>query len=450
MPREEEDRNRESINISWGAEFRERDHLEQRPERGLTARPPEDWDTQANSINPQRPLGGLIVDNQGTVLAFDRSMERLTGWDAADVVGQNKDLALLDPPFGFGISHPIPRPLFEGQLLSPEVPAVQRLTLTRRDGIKLDVEALVSPLGGKGHRINIEIQKILARMGVADVAEVTHDIDPLTGLPSRLTFEDRLQATMTEARRCGHPLGLLLVDIDHLADINDAFGWEQGNQVLRHVAGILSASVRHSDLVARLGDDNFAVLLTGAGRGDARHVAGRIRQAIEGFDFSILPGTQALSVTASLGLSCFPADASVPSELIRRSSDALNEAHRLGRNRVWCYTRRPRVPVQVPVFFDSPGTPVLGQSRDLSNSGIFIDTGDVLTTGMRLGITFQLPDQHESVHMIGRVVRSLSSTTGSGGEAPGGIGVEFERYSDGDRWRLEAFLIDRLERSTTD
>ena len=110
----------------------------------------------------------------------------------------------------------------------------------------------------------------------------------------------------------------------------------------------------------------------------------------------------------------------------------------MGRNRVWCYVRRPRVSVDVPVFFDGPSAHLLGTSRDLSNSGIFVETQDELPVGMRVGLSFSLPGFEPPIRVIGRIIRAESGAPAN--PAYGGIGIEFERYAGEDRRRLESFL----------
>ncbi len=402
---------------------------------------PPPWESAGAAAGPRGGFGSFIVDPEGTILAFDRNMERLTGWDAFEVVGRSKDLGLYGEPDGQGLRTFQPRPLFEGRLPRTDRTRSVRLAIARKDGARIEAEALVTPLGGRTDRISVEIQRVVSRTQVAAAPSARTDRDPLTGVPRAPEFFDRLRGHFEEARIVGQPLSRLLGDVDHLELINGRCGREAGDLVLRHVAGILVASIRQSDIVARIENDDFAVLLSGTGRSDARHVGGRIRKAIEAFSFAGTTGHDDLEVTVSIGIACFPADAEGPGELLRRSGEALAEVRRLGRNRVWCYVRRPRVPVGVPVYFDGPAAHVLGTSRDLSNSGMFIETGDnELPTGMRLGLAFRLPGQDAPVRVVGRVIRRVDRP----GEVPRGLGIEFERYADDDRRRLESFLVDSL------
>jgi uncharacterized protein (TIGR02266 family) len=115
----------------------------------------------------------------------------------------------------------------------------------------------------------------------------------------------------------------------------------------------------------------------------------------------------------------------------------------MGRNRVWCYLRRPRIPLEVPVFFEGAESLLVGYTRDLSPSGIFVQTAVPIEIGMRCALAFPLPGRDSKVHVIGRVVRSVPPETspGSSDMRIPGMGVEFERFEGAtDRRAIEAYL----------
>jgi uncharacterized protein (TIGR02266 family) len=213
--------------------------------------------------------------------------------------------------------------------------------------------------------------------------------------------------------------------------------------VLRALAGILRVAVRDETRIFRLGDDDFAILMPGAGRGDARQQAAALRSIVQRYRFFGPEATVAAEppVTLSLGAASYPADAEKATDLVGRAAEALDEARSMGRNRVWCYLRRPRVPVEVPVFFDGEESPLVGFSRDLSPSGIFVHTVAPIDIGMRCALSFPLPGRDERVHVIGRVVRAVPPEEASPATRVPGMGVEFERFGDAtDRRAIEAFL----------
>lgn len=155
--------------------------------------------------------------------------------------------------------------------------------------------------------------------------------DPLTGLHNRRFFDIHL------ARAAGAAEGfaVALFDIDHFKRVNDGFGHDAGDAVLREFARRLKAAVRASDLACRFGGEEFAVLMPGADADTAAAVAERIRQAVCDAAFAI-PGEQ-LTVTVSAGVAVAPADASAPEPreaLLKRADAALYEAKRAGRNRI--------------------------------------------------------------------------------------------------------------------
>ena len=113
----------------------------------------------------------------------------------------------------------------------------------------------------------------------------------------------------------------------------------------------------------------------------------------------------------------------------------------MGRNRVWCYMRRPRVPVEVPVFFDASEELLVGYSRDLSPSGIFVQTSAPLEIGMRCALAFDLPEPGENVRVIGRVVRTVPVESIDDQHRIPGMGIEFERFAGDDgRHVLDLYL----------
>lgn len=392
-------------------------------------------------------FGSFIVDNRETVLGFDHAMEELTGWPAIDVVGRHKDLGLAahhTDPAGSAIRTV---PLYEGLVPMGSSPSNLELTLNCRDGRKLHAEVLEQPLNGPGDRMLLTVLRVLASSATWTPPAGPERRDDLTGLLDRDTFASRLSADFANAMAAARPLSLILLDVDHLRKLNDRHGRDAGDEVLVTISGILRVTVEDEGRIARLGDDDFAVLLEAGGRGEARQIAAALRSQVERFRF--FPdgdGSEERQVTISLGAASFPADADTERELLERARDALDEARAMGRNRVWCYLRRPRVPVQVPVFFDGTDSLLLGYMRDLSPSGIFLQTTAGIDVGMRCALSFPLPGHDGRVHVVGRVVRTVPPqfSDESGGTRIPGLGVEFERFGDaGDRRAIDSFLHGR-------
>ncbi len=386
--------------------------------------------------------GSFIVDRKGTILGFDVGMEALTGWPAVEVVGRNKEATQAPVASGSGKRGGTVVPLYSGTIPLPTSSQRLELRVFLPDGRSMDVDAVAERLQGGGERIAVSVQRVLALWSDSEAPNEREGGDALTGLVGADAFLERLADGMRCAAAVGRPVAVVLADIDHLRRINDRLGHAAGGEVLRKVAGILRASVSDEDSVARLKDDDFALLLVGAGRGEARQIAARLRSTVERFRFfGYRDDENPTPVTLSLGAASFPADADNAVEQLERAREALGEARSFGRNRVWCYLRRPRVPVHVPVYFDGIDVALLGFSLDLSPSGIFVQTRTSIDIGMRCALAFPLPGNHENIHVIGRVVRTVPPQAAPLGESRvPGMGIEFERLGPTDRGVLERFL----------
>lgn len=154
--------------------------------------------------------------------------------------------------------------------------------------------------------------------------------DALTGLYNRRRFHDVLTSEHERARRYGTPFSLIMLDIDHFKKINDTFGHNVGDAVLKEVSGILLKSIRDIDTAARYGGEEFMIILPNTDKVQARIVAERMRKTIEDYDFAEVDR----KISVSIGISGMP-DAKVDNEekLIRCADFAMYRAKQLGRNR---------------------------------------------------------------------------------------------------------------------
>lgn len=158
-------------------------------------------------------------------------------------------------------------------------------------------------------------------------------IDALTGLYNYRYFSELIEQEMERSRRSGLPLSLIMVDLDHFKRVNDRWGHEAGNELLKAVAQILRAGVRRIDAVCRYGGEEMAMLLPGARLGRAVQVAERLRGAIEACE--VAWQGEALRLTASFGVAMFPSEAVTDAQtLIENADQLLYQAKSEGRNRV--------------------------------------------------------------------------------------------------------------------
>jgi len=158
-------------------------------------------------------------------------------------------------------------------------------------------------------------------------------IDDLTGLPNRRNFDATLQSEWARARRCGHSLSLLMIDIDHFKLLNDHLGHPEGDKRLRDVAAALAACAsREGDMVARYGGEEFVVILPATTAAQAWHIAERMRTSV--YDLALPTPAPGGKVSISIGVSSSDAGNSDPQMLLADADAALYEAKRGGRNAV--------------------------------------------------------------------------------------------------------------------
>jgi len=153
--------------------------------------------------------------------------------------------------------------------------------------------------------------------------------DELTGLHNRRSFNESFSLALSSARRHGHPLSLISIDLDHFKNVNDTLGHNTGDQVLKGFAGLLTELVRAEDIACRWGGEEFIILLPNTSLEAAGILAERIRATFENQSCSVA----SLSVTASFGVAQL-SNGDDEDSLIRRVDNALYTAKREGRNRV--------------------------------------------------------------------------------------------------------------------
>ncbi len=170
--------------------------------------------------------------------------------------------------------------------------------------------------------------------GLIDALVDLSSRDALTGLANRRSFEVALAREIDRVARSGEPALLLALDIDHFKRVNDTYGHNAGDLVLKAVAGALVESVRPMDLVARVGGEEFAIILPNCPSAFGETVAERVRRRVERMPIPVGPG-QTLAVTVSVGGAYAPQWVrSTTSLWLERADQQLYRAKALGRNLV--------------------------------------------------------------------------------------------------------------------
>ena len=227
-------------------------------------------------------------------------------------------------------------PAPQGQAPAPPEPADGRITETETrlrlpDGTTRDalLVTTLAAVGGLEAVLTIVVD-ITRRKELEAHLRRLATTDPLTGLANRARFLDRADDAIRRARRAASPLAVVMCDIDFFKSINDTYGHEAGDDALRAFAGLCRSMVRDQDIVARIGGEEFALLLPDTDRAGALVLGNRLRQAVAGLRLGRCPA----SMTISVGISELQPEDSSLEDALSRADQALYAAKNAGRNRV--------------------------------------------------------------------------------------------------------------------
>jgi diguanylate cyclase (GGDEF)-like protein len=178
---------------------------------------------------------------------------------------------------------------------------------------------------------------VLSNLHLLETMHEQANIDPLTGLYNRRFFEDYARKLIAMARRKDTPLGFIMMDLDHFKNFNDLYGHEVGDRVLRQFAKTVTQSMREANLTARIGGEEFVVLLPDTGAKACQVVAERIRKAVSQMTVPSGADQPLPRITVSLGVASYPSHGTSLEEVLQASDRALYDSKRAGRNRTTVY-----------------------------------------------------------------------------------------------------------------
>jgi diguanylate cyclase (GGDEF)-like protein len=176
---------------------------------------------------------------------------------------------------------------------------------------------------------------VVANLRSLAMAEKRAATDWLTELPNRGQFEEALERAVSHAHRHGRPVSLAMLDLDGFKSVNDTYGHEQGDLVLRATGDAISRGLRVEDFAARIGGDEFAIIFVEATVDGARTAAGRVRGLLS--KSSLTPGVRR-AITASIGIASLPEDATDTPGLLRAADTALYAAKAEGGDAISCFS----------------------------------------------------------------------------------------------------------------
>ncbi|MDX1541914.1 MAG: diguanylate cyclase, partial [Geminicoccaceae bacterium] len=291
-------------------------------------------------LNDQ-PRLGLIVDHiadgvitigrDGAVVGFSRSAETIFGYAQSEIIGSRIDRLVLTAAGEEGEVWPA---LIEIARRPGEARAISG---RRKSGEVIPIELAASEVRSNGSPIYVlTVRNVTLRRQTEETIRSLAYHDPLTGLPNRLLFHDRLHQAIERARRNQQVIAVMILDVDRFKLINDSLGLASGDRVLRRIGERLSEAIRRSDTVARLGGDDFLLLLPAVRSAeDAAKVAQKLLDAVRPL---LSVNGQELHLDASVGIALYPHDGEDAETLVRNADTALYRAKERSRGSYQFYT----------------------------------------------------------------------------------------------------------------
>jgi diguanylate cyclase (GGDEF)-like protein/PAS domain S-box-containing protein len=326
------------VKLGDGVVVTNRDVTEERARQHQIA----DLNDFTQSMIENAPFSIIATDPAGTVTAMNPAAENLTLYRKHELIGTHSVVILHDAmemsARAVQLSKDLNRPIsagFNSLIAKPRQGQTdeQEWTYVRKDGSRIWVNLAMTALKTAG-------EKITGYLGIAfDITErkklteyVNHlaHHDQLTGLPNRVLLDDRMRQAIQRAKRNRHKVAVFMVDIDHFKRINDSLGHSAGDSLLDAVAKKLCSAVRGTDTVARMGGDEFVIVMPEfRDQKDAERCAEAIIQKVS---TPTTLGNREVNVTVSVGLCIFPDCARDADSLLKNADAAMYEAKESGRN----------------------------------------------------------------------------------------------------------------------
>jgi diguanylate cyclase (GGDEF)-like protein/PAS domain S-box-containing protein len=276
-------------------------------------------------------LGINLIDSEYNILMVNAALSKRLKQTASELIGKKcyRELEKRDAacPHCPGV-----------QTMATGKPAEAETEVIRDDGSHSQLRLQSFPLFGQDGTVTsfIELVEDITESKRIEKLEYLATHDFLTGLPNRFLFNDRLTLALAQTRRRQQKLCVMLLDLDHFKDINDTFGHSAGDKLLRVIGKLLIEVLREGDTVARIGGDEFLLLLPDLmSIENATTIAQKILEILRA-DFEV--DNRRIYITTSIGIAIFPDDGEDADTLVKNADAAMYRAKERGRDNFQCYT----------------------------------------------------------------------------------------------------------------
>jgi diguanylate cyclase (GGDEF)-like protein/PAS domain S-box-containing protein len=275
----------------------------------------------------------LRMDARGNIVYLNRVAEKMTGWPREEALERPVAdvLRIIDRVRAAAVGSSAEIETYDK---NATIAATSKTCiLVRRDGFEVGIENTVTPIHAQDGSVS---GTVVAFHDVSETRakslEMSHSAqhDPLTDLPNRVLFNDRLNQAISLAERQDKQLAVMFIDLDHFKKINDSLGHSVGDKLLQSVALRLTTCIRRTDTVSRLGGDEFVILLSQIEHeGDAAFSARKVLRSLSALHRI---DNKSLDINVSIGISTYPTDGRDADSLMDNADTAMYEAKQRGRN----------------------------------------------------------------------------------------------------------------------
>ena len=285
--------------------------------------------TRARAVLDAAVEGIVTINERGIIETFNPAAEQMFHYPAREIIGRNVGI-LMPEPFASEHDGYIQRYMSTGHA---RLIGNRELVAQRKDGSQFAVEVSLTEIRvGKKRHFTGFVRDITERKQAEEHVRHLAHFDGLTDIPNRMFFYDRLAQAITLARRDTHKVALLYLDLDRFKGVNDNLGHDAGDELLKLVAARIRVLLRESDTVARVGGDEFAVILPEiAGRMDAVEVVNKIIATLAR-PFDLEGAGERVSIGSSVGIAIYPDDGEDAGTLVKAADAAMYSAKQVGNS----------------------------------------------------------------------------------------------------------------------